>query len=58
MGDRPRIEQGLVEESNVDIAGQMVKMIETNRAFSMNQRAVQSNDQILQRTVNEVGRII
>ena len=56
--DRPRIQQGYVEESNVDIAGQMVKMIEVNRAFSMNQRMVQASDQILQRTVNEVGRII
>ena len=57
-GDRPRIQQGFVEESNVDIAGQMVKMIETNRAFSMNQRMVQMSDQVLQRTVNEVGRIV
>ena len=56
--DRPRIEQGFVEESNVDIGSQMVKMLETNRAFSMNQRMVQTSDQVLQRTVNEVGRII
>jgi len=56
--DRPRIQQGMVEESNVDMAGQMVKMIETSRAFSMNQRMVQTSDQIMQRSVNEVGRIV
>jgi flagellar basal-body rod protein FlgG len=58
IANRPMINQGFVEESNVDLTSQMVKMIETNRAFSMNQRMVQANDQILQRTVNEVGRIV
>ena len=40
--------QGSVEASNVDVVQEMVDMIETQRAYEMNSKAVQSTDQMLQ----------
>jgi flagellar basal-body rod protein FlgG len=40
--------QGSVEASNVDVVQEMVDMIETQRAYEMNSKAVQTTDQMLQ----------
>jgi flagellar basal-body rod protein FlgG len=40
--------QGNVETSNVDVVTEMVNMIETQRAYEMNSKAVQTTDQMLQ----------
>ena len=40
--------QGSVESSNVDVVEEMVNMIETQRAYEMNSKAVQTTDQMLQ----------
>lgn len=40
--------QGSVEASNVDVVEEMVNMIETQRAYEMNSKAVQTTDQMLQ----------
>jgi flagellar basal-body rod protein FlgG len=40
--------QGNVEASNVDVVQEMVDMIETQRAYEMNSKAVQTTDQMLQ----------
>jgi len=40
--------QGSVETSNVDVVEEMVNMIETQRAYEMNSKAVQTTDQMLQ----------
>lgn len=52
-----RISQGYVEESNVSLAGQMVKMIEAARSYQSNQKVIQIIDTLLQKTVNEIGRV-
>ncbi len=52
-----RIHQGYVEESNVDLDAQMVKMLQVTRAYSANQKVVQTNDSLLQKAVNEIGRV-
>jgi flagellar basal-body rod protein FlgG len=40
--------QGFTESSNVDVVEEMVNMIETQRAYEMNTKAIQTNDQMLQ----------
>ncbi len=51
------IRQGFLEGSNVDPVKEMVKMIETNRAYESAQRVVRSYDETMGKTVNEVGRL-
>jgi flagellar basal-body rod protein FlgG len=42
------IQQGFTESSNVDVVEEMVNMIETQRAYEMNTKAIETNDQMLQ----------
>ena len=42
------IEQGMLENSNVDIVEEMVNMITTQRAYEMNSKVVSTADQMLQ----------
>ncbi len=42
------LQQGAVESSNVDVVSEMVDMIETQRAYEMNTKAIETNDQMLQ----------
>jgi flagellar basal-body rod protein FlgG len=46
--------QGALEASNVNIAEELVNMIETQRAFETNTKAIQSVDQMLQFVTNNV----
>lgn len=46
--------QGSVESSNVNIAEELVSMIETQRAYEMNSKAIQSADQMLQFVTNNL----
>jgi flagellar basal-body rod protein FlgG len=42
------LQQGAVESSNVNVVEEMVDMIETQRAYEMNTKAIETNDQMLQ----------
>jgi flagellar basal-body rod protein FlgG len=42
------LQQGAVESSNVNVVEEMVNMIETQRAYEMNTKAIQTADQMLQ----------
>jgi flagellar basal-body rod protein FlgG len=55
-GNRPRVVQGFVEASNVDPVVEMVQMIEVNRAYEANQKAVQTGDSMLGTLINQVAR--
>lgn len=46
-GERPRLVQGALETSNVNVVNEMVKMIEVNRAYEASQKAVQSEDSMM-----------
>ena len=46
--------QGSLETSNVNVVQELVDMIETQRAYEMNSRAVQSTDQMLSFIVNNI----
>lgn len=43
------VNQGYVETSNVNIAEELVTMIQTQRAYEVNTKAIQTSDQMLQR---------
>jgi len=48
------IVQGALETSNVNVVEELVNMIETQRAYEMNARAVSTSDQMLQYLTNNV----
>jgi flagellar basal-body rod protein FlgG len=43
------IMQGFVETSNVNVVQELVSMIQTQRAYEMNSKAIQTSDQMLQK---------
>ncbi len=49
--------QGSIEASNVDISGQMVQMMTVMKAYEANQKVIQTEDGMLDKAVNEVGKI-
>jgi flagellar basal-body rod protein FlgG len=46
--------QGYVESSNVNVVEELVSMIETQRAYEMNSRAISTTDQMLQYVANNM----
>ena len=56
-GIRPRVLQGFTEAANVEPVREMVQMIEINRAYEANQKAVQAHDSMLGVLINQVSRI-
>jgi flagellar basal-body rod protein FlgG len=46
------IEQGKLETSNVNMVGEMVNMIQAQRAYEMNAKVMQAADQMLQVSTN------
>jgi flagellar basal-body rod protein FlgG len=51
------IKQGFLESSNVSVVDSMVEMIRFQRNYEANQKSVTSEDETLQKAVNEVGRV-
>ncbi|MEM7764358.1 MAG: flagellar basal-body rod protein FlgG [Pseudomonadota bacterium] len=43
-----RLQQGALEGSNVNVVEELVSMIETQRAYEMNSKAISTNDQMMQ----------
>ncbi|HBW36409.1 flagellar hook-basal body protein [Desulfosporosinus sp. BICA1-9] len=55
--DAIQMRQGAIEESNVNVNDQMVKIVVAMRAYEASQRVLQIQDQALDKAVNEVGRV-
>ena len=53
--DKINVKSGYLENSNVDPMTEMVSMIEIYRRFEANQKAIQAQDQTLDKAVNDVG---
>ena len=49
-----QLEQGMLEGSNVNVVEELVSMIETQRAYEMNSKAVSTSDQMLQFITNNL----
>ncbi len=54
--DRPAVLQGFLETANVNPVTEMTQMIEVNRAYEPNQKAIQTQDQSTARLIAEVLR--
>ena len=48
------IRQGALEGSNVNVVAELIGMIETQRAYEMNSKAISTNDQMMQYLNNNV----
>ncbi|MCL2008330.1 MAG: flagellar basal-body rod protein FlgF [Treponema sp.] len=55
--NRPAVLQGFVEAANVEPVREMIQMIEVNRAYEANQKAIQSHDTMLGVLINQVARV-
>jgi flagellar basal-body rod protein FlgG len=56
-GSRPKVIQGFVEASNVDVVTEMVQMIEVNRAYEANQKIIQTEEAALDTLINQIARL-
>jgi flagellar basal-body rod protein FlgG len=57
LGGETKVEQGFLENSNVNPVTQMVKMIEVNRAYEANQRTIKTHDELTGKLLNSVLRM-
>ena len=55
--EQVKIEQGHLEESNVDPVSALVEMIEIQRAYGAVQRSIQENDAALHTITTDIGRV-
>lgn len=51
------VSQGYLEQANVDVAAEMVQMITALRSYQISQKALQSEDEMSGRLINDVGRV-
>ena len=51
------VRQGYTEGSNVNIVKEMVNMISLNRNYEANQKVIQTHDSLMDKAVNDVGRL-
>lgn len=52
-----KLQQGALEQSNVDVTKAMTDMLTAYRAFEANQKVLLAYDQSMQKAANEVGKI-
>ncbi|WP_258359702.1 flagellar hook-basal body protein [Moorella sulfitireducens] len=52
-----QVRQGWLEKANIDVTREMVDILAVLRTYEANQKAIQAADQILGKSVNEVGSI-
>ena len=48
------LESGALEGSNVNVVSELVNMIETQRAYEMNSKAISTSDQMMQYVNNNL----
>lgn len=51
------IRQGCTEQSNVNVISEMVNLINITRAYEAGQKVIKTQDQLLDQTVNQVGKV-
>ena len=52
-----RVHQGVLEKSNVNAVQEMINLISSHRAYEINSKTVQTEDQITERAITDVARI-
>ncbi len=53
----PSVRQGYLEKANVNVVDEMVDLIAVMRAYETGQRLIQSQDELLAKSVNQVGSL-
>ena len=51
-GTMGKLQSGALEESNVDLTGELVNMITAQRIYQANAQTIKTQDQVLQTLVN------
>lgn len=51
------VRQGYLEMSNINVVKEMVEMITISRAYESNQKLIQTADDMLEKSANQVGRV-
>lgn len=51
------VRQGVIENSNVNPIEEMTRLIQAHRLFENNIKAIQTHDRLMEREVNEVGKL-
>ena len=54
----PQIQEGHIEESNVNSIGEMVKMIQGMRNYESSQKLIQTLDHMAEVSIQDVGRVL
>lgn len=57
LAARPELHPGTLEQSNVNTVRDLVEMITVSRAFEIAQRALTTQDEMLRRAANDIGRL-
>lgn len=52
-----QVRQGILEGANLDTIREMIDMLSVMRTYEANQKALQAHDEILGKSVNDVGRL-
>ncbi|MBO0419199.1 flagellar hook-basal body protein [Vagococcus fluvialis] len=52
-----RVENHMLESSNVDMVDEMTDLLQTAREFEVNQKALHTSDETLRKLTNEIGRV-
>lgn len=51
------LHQGYLESSNVDISTEMIMLMMTSKDYDMSQKLITTEDKVLDKTINEMGRL-
>lgn len=51
------LKQGYLESSNVDITSEMVNLMMTSKDYDMSQKLIGAEDKVLDKSINEMGRL-
>ncbi|MDD6057899.1 MAG: flagellar hook-basal body complex protein, partial [Clostridiales bacterium] len=52
-----KVEQGLLEASNINVVSEMVEMITISRAYQAGQKVINTIDETLQKAANQIGAV-
>lgn len=52
-----KIDQGYLETSNVNVISEMVEMISLSRTYEANQKIIQTMDDLLDKSANQIGKL-
>lgn len=55
--EKTKIQQGMLETSNVNAAEEMTKLIQSHRLYELNLKGMKAYDQMLEKEANEIGRL-